>query len=109
MSTFGTLSVPNAIAAIAWAPPTLYISSTPASFAATRVEGYTFPSAPGGVHITILSTPATFAGSTFIRTDEGYTAFPPGTYTPAFSSAVTFCPKMIPSSDVNHEFWSCFS
>ena len=33
----------------------------------------------GGVHITIRSTPATFAGRTFISTEEGYTAFPPGT------------------------------
>ena len=37
---------------------------------------------PGGVTITISSTPATFAGTMFINTEDGYTAFPPGTYTP---------------------------
>ena len=37
------------------------------------------PSFPGGVVITIRSTPATFAGTIFISTEEGYTAFPPGT------------------------------
>ena len=34
---------------------------------------------PGGVTIIISSTPATFAGMIFINTEEGYTAFPPGT------------------------------
>ena len=44
----------------------------------------------GGVVIIILSTPATLAGMIFIRTDDGYAALPPGTYTPTFSSGVTF-------------------
>ena len=35
-----------------------------------------------GVTTTILFTPATFAGTTFIIRDEGYAAFPPGTYSP---------------------------
>ena len=30
------------------------------------------------------------AGTMFIRTEEGYTALPPGTYTPTLSRAVTF-------------------
>ena len=34
------------------------------------------------------STPATLAGITFIRTLEGYAAFPPGTYTPAVAMKV---------------------
>ena len=71
LSTLGTDSVPYARAAMACAPPALYISSTPASFAATSVVAYTSPSALHGVVMTIFSTPATFAGITFIRTDEG--------------------------------------
>ncbi len=89
LSTLGMLFVPYARAAIACAPPTLYISVTPASFAATRVIGYTLPSALQGVVITILGTPATCAGITFIRTVDGYAALPPGTYTPAYSTGDT--------------------
>ena len=48
-------------------------------------------------------TPATFAGITFISTDDGYTAFPPGTYTPTFSIAVTFCPSIIPVSSESNQ------
>ena len=40
------------------------------------------PARPGGVVITISPTSATWAGITFIRTEEGYPAVPPGTYTP---------------------------
>ena len=43
----------------------------PAISAATRVPAFTLPSFEGGVHITILSTPATFAGTTFMRTLDG--------------------------------------
>ena len=46
-------------------------SRTRANTRATSVVGYTLPSLSGGVHIIICSTPATFAGRTFIRTDEG--------------------------------------
>ena len=35
-----------------------------------------------GVVITILLTPATIAGIVSISTEEGYNAFPPGTYRP---------------------------
>ena len=79
LSTLGIISVPYASAAIACAPPTLKIASTPAISAATSVAGLTFPSAPAGVVIIILGTPATFAGTTFISVVEGYAAFPPGT------------------------------
>ena len=34
-------------------------------------------------------TPATLAGIAFINTEEGYAAFPPGTYKPTRSSEVT--------------------
>ena len=71
LSTLGTLSVPKAMAAIACAPPTLYISVTPAILAAARVPGFTLPSFLGGVHMMIRSTPATLAGITFIKTLDG--------------------------------------
>lgn len=48
----GILSVPKAMAAIAWAPPP-YDFITPAIFAAASVPGFTFPSAPGGVSMII--------------------------------------------------------
>ncbi len=67
------------MAATACAPPTLNTRSTPATAAATSVCGFTFPSACGGVHMMISSTPATCAGTAFISTVEGYCARPPGT------------------------------
>ena len=70
LSTFGIDSVPNAIAAIACAPPTLYTFVAPASFAATNVFAVTFPSFPGGVVMMIFFTPATCAGTMFINTDK---------------------------------------
>ncbi len=48
-------------------------------FCSDQTAGFTFPSALHGVVMMIFSTPATFAGIMFIRTDDGYTAFPPGT------------------------------
>ena len=51
LSTFLTDSVPYAKAPIACAPPILYITSTPASLAATNVLGLTFPSLFTGVAI----------------------------------------------------------
>ena len=57
-------------------------------------RGFTYredvPSLFGGVTITIFSTPATFAGTIFISTEDGYAAFPPGTYTPTEAKAVIF-------------------
>ena len=37
------------------------------------------PVRPGGVTITISPTSAIFAGITFISTEDGYAAVPPGT------------------------------
>ena len=89
---------------MAWAPPTAYISSTPATFAAASVYGEMPPSFCGGVTITTRFTPATFAGMQSMSTVEGYWARPPGTYTPAAETGVTFTPKMVPSArDVNHD------
>ncbi len=65
--TGAMVSVPRAMAAMACAPPTLYISCTPAMSAATRVKGFT----GGGVHMMISRTPATMAGTAHIRTVDG--------------------------------------
>ena len=66
LSTRGTLSVPNASAATACAPPMAKTRCTPATFAAYSV------SAEGpGVTITISRTPAMRAGTAVISTDEG--------------------------------------
>ena len=51
LSTFVIDSVPNARAAIACAPPALYITSTPASFAATNVLAHILPFLSHGVVI----------------------------------------------------------
>ena len=77
-STRGTERVPNARAPTACAPPLLTTSVAPALRAAYRTAAGTEPSACGGVHRTLVSTPATTAGTTVMHTDEGYTARPPG-------------------------------
>ena len=41
-------------------------------------------------------TPASFAGNTFINTEEGYEAVPPGTYTPTFSNGRIRRPLIMP-------------
>ena len=82
LSTCGTLSVPNAIAAIACAPPMPNSRSTPAASAAASVTGD-----GSGVQTTTSDTPATFAGIADISTVEGYAAEPPGTYRPTRSMA----------------------
>ena len=70
----------------------------------------TFPSLPHGVVMQISLTPATFAGRMFIRTEDGYAAFPPGTYTPTRFRAVSFWPSIVPFSvEVNQLFCFCFS
>ncbi len=70
-STASIDSVPKAMAAMAWAPPTRYTSSTPASAAAAREASSMRPSAAGGTHSTTRPTPATRAGTTHISTVEG--------------------------------------
>ena len=77
-STFFKLSVPYASAAIACAPPALYTSSAPHSFAATSVSGAIFPYF-AGVVTTIRFTPAAFAGRIPMHTEEESGAVPPGT------------------------------
>src|SRR3990172_9351518 len=102
LSTLGIEEVPYAMAATACAPPTLNTASAPAISAATRTYGFTSP--PGVGEQTITSfTPATFAGMTFIRTDDGYVAFPPGTYAPTRSRGLTICPRVTPPSSSKNQ------
>ncbi len=63
---------------MAWAPPTRYTSSTPATAAAASVASSMWPSAAGGTHSTTSRTPATRAGAAHISTVDGYRARPPG-------------------------------
>ena len=71
LSTRGTCSVPNAIAATACAPPALTMRVTPESRAAARISGETLPSRCGGVAIRISDTPASLAGMAFMSTLDG--------------------------------------
>src|SRR6185369_3279491 len=96
LSTRGTVSVPNASAAIACAPPTAYTSLMFSSINAAATAGFS-ENVRGGVVTTIRSTPATCAGTTFITTDEGYAAVPPGTYKPTRSRGVMRWPSCTPS------------
>ena len=57
----------------------------------------------------ISFTPATLAGSTFISTEEGYAAVPPGTYTPTRLRGVTFWPREMAASKLIQVFCFCFS
>ena len=58
--------VPYASAPIACAPPMPSTRSTPASAAAASTSGLGF-----GLAMMTSRTPATFAGTAFIRTDDG--------------------------------------
>ena len=89
------------------------MQSMPAMTAAARMLGFTLPSRPAGVIITICCTPATLAGITSIKTVDGYAAVPPGTYTPARWMGVYFCPSTMPGRSVITKFlcsccsWKC--
>ncbi len=71
LSALGTVSVPQARAAMAWAPPQRNTRSTPASRAAARITGFTSPRQVGGETMTISAQPASLAGMQFIRTVDG--------------------------------------
>src|ERR1043165_5351005 len=79
---------PWANIAIACAPPTAYTSSTPSRAHAARIVGCGSPpwSACGGEETAREADPASWAGTTFMTTLEGYTARPPGTYRPTRST-----------------------
>src|SRR5260370_39159374 len=71
--------------ATACAPPAACTSVMPSNAHAARIDGCGKPSCSGwGGDATAISlTPATWAGMTFISTEDGYATRPPGTYTPA--------------------------
>src|SRR5215213_9552616 len=82
-STDCTDSVPNASAAMAWAPPIRYTSVTSHRTHAARITGCALPPGPGGAQTATSRTPATRAVTAPITTVDGYGARPPGTYTTA--------------------------
>ena len=59
--------------ATAWAPPTAYTSSMPSMRQTARTVGCTSPPASfrGGLASAIASTPATWAATAFMITDDG--------------------------------------
>ncbi|MNR53332.1 hypothetical protein D3C85_1733310 [compost metagenome] len=68
------------------------------------------PAVDGGVTIAISGTPATIAGMAFISTEDGYAAFPPGTYNPTRFSGRMIWPSRLPSGCRSiHELRFCFS
>ena len=87
LSTFGTLWVPNAIAAMACAPPAFSKWVTPAFLAMYTISGASLPSGPGGEAKTRVGQPAIMAGIANIIAVEGSIAVPPGTYRPTDSIA----------------------
>ena len=106
-SSVPSVSVPPyASSATACAPPTAHTSVTPSSAAAARIvgcgrplKGPAFP-ACGGLAITSESTPAVCAGTTFITTLDGYTALPPGTYSPTRSTGTQRSVTVAPGANV---------
>src|SRR6478609_3347550 len=97
-STLAQGPTPYANIAIAWAPPTAYTSSTPSSAHAARFVGCTAPpnSRCGGLASAIDSTPAVWAGTTFISTLETSGARPPGTYRPTRPTGTLRCVTRAP-------------
>src|SRR5690625_7258511 len=70
--------------AIACAPPAAYTSSTPSRAHAASTVSSGSPPRPdcGGLATARPPTPAAWAATTFITTELGNTASPPGTYSP---------------------------
>lgn len=79
LSTRGTVAVPYAMAAMAWAPPALYTASAPVPRREQNLAGLTLPSLSGGVHTMTSLTPAALAGTTVINTVDMSGAVPLGT------------------------------
>src|SRR5688572_7594804 len=90
------LSVPYAMAAIAWAPPMLKTFVTPVRFAAYRIVGFIFPDASGGEHRIISLQPAILAGMASISTVENKGAEPPGMYIPTLEIGTDFLQHVTP-------------
>ena len=79
LSTFGTVCVPYAIAAIACAPPTLNTRRTPQRLAMVSTAGSAVPSRRGGVQMMRVGQPAMRAGTASMIAAEGRGATPAGT------------------------------
>ena len=77
LSTRGTLSVPYAMAAMAWAPPSRKTRWMPQQAAAYSTSGLW-----AGVHSTTSGQPAICAGRASMSTVEKRGALPPGMYRP---------------------------
>ena len=84
------------MAAIACAPPTLYIAVTPTNEAAYKIAGLISPCSLGGVHKITSLQPAIFAGMPNINTVENKGADPPGIYIPTFSIPTDFLQHQTP-------------
>ncbi len=87
--------------AMAWAPPTAYTSSTPRMAQVARMVLSGNPSELlrlGGVAMARDSTPAAWAGTTFMMTELGYTALPPGTYRPTRCTGIQRSATRAPSA-----------
>src|SRR5262249_21364176 len=78
LSTFGTLSVPYAIAAMECAPPILNTVSMPHSSAATSTAGFTPPFVVGAEQSTRFGQPTSCAGTPLMITAEGSRDTPEG-------------------------------
>ena len=100
------MSVPNAAAATACAPPILKTCLTPAISAATSVAQSTVPSSSGGVNITGVFTPAMTAGIEVIIATLGKEPFPLGTYKATDSIGRFFSPANTPGCiSIIHSFF----
>ncbi len=98
LSQAGTCAVPSAIAAIAWAPPSLNTRPMPHRRAATSTLGSALPSARGGVHRMVSCTPARRAGTPSISAVEGSGAEPAGTYRPTVAMPRRMRPQRTPGA-----------
>src|SRR5699024_12100033 len=89
------------------APPTAHTSSTPKMAQVAKTVGCGSPpnSFCGGDATTKVEAPASWAGTVFIMTDEGYTALPPGTYSPTRSTGRNTSVTVAPVPKV--VVWDC--
>ena len=85
---------------MACAPPTAYTSSMPRSAQVASTTGSGRPpwSFCGGDATASDPTPAACAATTFMTTDDGYTARPPGTYRPTRRTGTHRCRTCAPGA-----------
>src|SRR5699024_7142816 len=84
-----------------------HTSSTPKMAQVAKTVGCGSPpnSFCGGDATTKVEAPASWAGTVFIMTDEGYTALPPGTYSPTRSTGRNTSVTVAPVPKV--VVWDC--